>query len=297
MTPSTPPDIAAVVVTHDSSHVLYACLKALVREGFAPIVVDNASRDGSATIARAHVFGARVIEMGWNAGFGRANNRGVAASRDARWCLLINPDAVLEPGAGDALREAIARWPEAGMLAPRIIEDDGRVFFQPRSLLAGFLTNPSGIRHEPQGDCCVPFVSGAAMLVERSRFEALGGFDEAIFLFYEDDDLCRRMTDRGWPIIWVQDAVVRHARGGSSRSRTGKFDFARAALVRHHQAWSRGYVSRKWGLPDTPLRFALVNGLKLLLAALMFNRRRVARYWGSLTGNLAAARIRPTPRP
>lgn len=295
MTRAAPSDLAAVVVTHDSGHVLAACLSALVREGFAPIVVDNASRDDSVASARA--AGAQVIEMGWNAGFGRANNRGVAAASGASWCLLINPDAVLEPGAGDALRAAIARWPEAGLLAPRILEDDGRVFFQPRSLLAGYLTNPAGVRHEPQGDCCVPFVSGAAMLVERSRFQALGGFDEAIFLFYEDDDLCRRITDRGWPVIWVQEAVARHARGGSSRSLKGGFDFGRTALMRHHQAWSRGYVSRKWGLADTPLRLALVNGVKLLLAALVFNRRRVARYWGSLTGNLAAARIRPTPRP
>lgn len=296
MTRAPAPALAAIVVSHNSGHVLAACLTALVREGFAPIVVDNASQDDSVRVALA--CGAQVVEMGWNAGFGRANNRGVAEAAGADWCLLINPDAVLETGAGDALRAAIAQWPEAGLLAPRILEADGRVFFQPRSLLAGYLTNPTGVWHEPQGDCCVPFVSGAAMLVERDRFQALGGFDEAIFLFYEDDDLCRRITDQGWPIIWVQDAVARHARGGSSQSlKAGGFDFARTALVRHHQAWSRGYVSRKWGLTDRPLRLALVNGFKLVLAALVFNRRRVARYWGSLTGNLAAARIRPTPRP
>ena len=295
------PVIVAVTVTHNSDAVLAPCLESLAREGIGAIVVDNASVDASVGVARA--LGATVVEAGANLGFGTASNRGVAAAVAADWCLLLNPDAELAPGCGAALRAAVARWPQAGILAPRVVEPDGRVFLQPRSHLAGFLPNPGGARHDPVGDCCVPFVSGAAMLVPRALFLELGGFDEAIFLFYEDDDLCRRMGEAGRAVIWVDDAVVRHRRGASSGS-PGGFDFARTARVRHHQALSRAHVSAKWGIRDPILPRLVPTALKLVLASLVFNRRRVARYWGSLTGLLAGLKVmraagplRPPPAP
>jgi N-acetylglucosaminyl-diphospho-decaprenol L-rhamnosyltransferase len=287
------PLITAVTVTHNSGEVLPALLESLAREGIPAVVVDNASSDASVSVARA--YGAMLVEPGANLGFGTASNRGVEAATDAQWCLLINPDAALEPGCGAALAAAIIRWPEAGILAPRVTEPDGRVFLQPRSHLAGFLPNPAGVRHDPVGDCCVPFVSGAAMLVRRELFLRMGGFDEAIFLFYEDDDLCRRMEQARLPVIWVNDARVAHRRGASSA--TPGFSFARTALVRHHQAASRAWVSRKWGVAHNPWPGIAVNGIKLLASALTLNRRRIARYWGSLTGAVAGLSARPPRRP
>ena len=275
------PDLTAIVVSHDSADALPACLTALAREGVPAIVVDNASRDASVAVARAH--GARVIAHPRNEGYGRANNIGVRAAEAASHVLILNPDLVLQPGAAAALLAAAEAWPDAGLLAPRIHEPDGRYFYQPRSLLAPYLTNPRGRLVLPEGDACAPFLSGACLLIERALFLELCGFDENIFLFYEDDDLCRRIADTRAALVYVPQAVVRHGRGRSSGDKPGRI-FA----SRWHQAWSRAYVSRKYGLPNPAPGMLVVNGAKALAAGLTFRRKLIERYAGSAAGAWAA---------
>jgi GT2 family glycosyltransferase len=277
-------NLTAIVVAYDSAETLPACLGALAREGAPVIVVDNASRDGSAELAER--LGAKVIRNPRNEGYGRANNRGVeAAATDL--ALIVNPDLVVEPGAVGELLEAAARYPDAGILAPRIVEPSGRFFFQPRSLLSPYLDNPAGRRDLPEGDCCAPFLSGACLLVRRDLFLALGGFDENIFLFYEDDDLCRRIADAGHALVHVHAAVARHGRGRSSAPRQG-----RVFAGRWHQAWSRAYVSTKYGLPNPAPGMLAVNAPKAALARLAFSERLYERYGGSAAGAWAAMRGR-----
>ncbi len=274
--------LTAIVVAHDSASALPDCLAALTREGVRTIVVDNASRDASVAVARAH--GAHVIENPRNEGYGRANNTGVRAA-DTSHVLILNPDLILQPGAAAALTAAARAWPDAGLLAPRIHEPDGRFFYQPRSLLAPYLTNPKGVRALPEGDACAPFLSGACLMAERALFLDLGGFDEEIFLFYEDDDLCRRVADAGRALVHVHGAVALHGRGRSSASEPG-----RTFRTRWHQAWSRAYVSRKYGLPSPSLGMLLTNAPKALLSALAFRRAGIERYGGSAMGAWAALR-------
>jgi N-acetylglucosaminyl-diphospho-decaprenol L-rhamnosyltransferase len=271
------PDVTAIVVVHDSAHVVRDCLSALAAEGVRAIVVDNASRDDTAAIAEA--AGAQVVRNRLNEGFGRAMNIGVAAATTP-WCLLTNPDLAYAPGAVGLLMEAAVRWPDAGLLAPRIVEPDGRVFFQGDSLLA---PAPRAAPRQPlpEGDCCAGFLSGASLLVRREVFLAMGGFDPAIFLFYEDDDLCRRMREAGRALVHVHEAVARHGRGQSTAPRKGN-----VFRARWHLAWSKAYVSRKWGLPDPARATFLQNGPKALASAVFAPGRR-ERYAGSAAGALA----------
>lgn len=278
------PLVVAVVVTHDSAVVLPTCLDAIGRAGVPAIVVDNASRDGSAEIAQAH--GATVIRNAANEGYGRANNIGAAAAH-SEFLLIVNPDVVVEEGAPAALLAAAGRYPDAALFAPRIVEPDGRVFYQPTSLLAAHLTNPGGKLALPEGDACAPFFSGACFLLRRELFRRLGGFDEEIFLFYEDDDLCRRIGDAGAALVYVPSAVARHRRGGSSTPAPGRIFNAR-----WHQAWSRAYVSRKYGLPDPAPAMLRLNAAKTLAACLSLQRSVVERYAGSAAGALAWLRRR-----
>ncbi|GJD36994.1 glycosyltransferase family 2 protein [Methylobacterium aerolatum] len=282
-------DLTAIVVAHDSADALPSCLAALAREGVPAIVVDNASRDASVAVAEA--AGARVVRNVRNEGYGRANNIGIRAAEGARHVLIVNPDVALQPGAAAALLRAVRDWPDAGLYSPRIVEPDGRFFYQPRSLLAAYLTNPPGRRDLPEGDACAPFLSGACLMVERGLFLALGGFDEAIFLFYEDDDLCRRIADTGRALIHVHGAVALHGRGRSSAPERG-----RVFRSRWHLAWSRAHVSRKYGLPDPSLPTLLVNLPKAALAALAFRRAGFERYGGSVAGAWAAWRGRDAIR-
>ena len=274
--------VTAVVVAWNSAEALPACLDGLAAAGAPALVVDNASTDDSVAVAGQH--GARVIRNIRNEGYGRANNIGVRAA-DSEFALIINPDCVLEPGAVAELVAAAQRYGDAGLLAPRLVEPDGRVFFQPRSLLSPYLANRSGTRRLPEGDCCAPFLSGACILARREVFLALGGFDEDIFLFYEDDDLCRRMADAGHALVHVDRAVARHGRGRSAAPLPG-----RVYRTRWHQAWSRAYVSRKWALPDPAPAMGATNGIKAALACLTLRRALIERYGGTMAGALAFMR-------
>jgi len=280
--------VTAIVVAFDSAHALPECLTALMADGVPALVVDNASTDATVAVAEGH--GARVIRNARNEGYGRANNLGARVA-ETEFLLIVNPDCVVEAGAVAALLDAARRYPDAGLLAPRIVEPGGRVFFQPRSLLAPYLPNPSGRLVLPEGEACAPFLSGACFLIRRDLFLGLGGFDENIFLFYEDDDFCRRLADAGRALIYVPRALVRHGRGRSSEPKPGRI-FA----SRWHQAWSRAYVSRKYGLPDPAPGMFAVNAAKTVAAALIFRRKLVERYGGSAAGAWASLRGRDALR-
>ena len=272
-------DVTAIVVTFDSAHALPECLGALRADGVPALVVDNASMDETVAIAEGQ--GAAVIRNARNEGYGRANNIGVRAA-DSEFALIVNPDCVVDRGAVAALVDAARRYPDAALFAPRIVEPSGRVFYQPRSLLATSLTNPGGKLVLPEGEACAPFFSGACFLIRRDVFLGLGGFDQNIFLFYEDDDLCRRIADSGAALIYVPQALVRHGRGRSSGEKPGRI-FA----SRWHQAWSRAYVSRKYGLPNPAPGMFAINALKAAGARLTFRRKLIERYGGSAAGALA----------
>ena len=276
--------LTAIVVAHDSAEVLPDCLAALAREGVPALVVDNASRDDTAAVAKRN--GATVLRNARNEGYGRAANAGARAAR-TDYILILNPDLILQPGCAEALAAAVEAWDDAGLLAPRIVEEDGRFFFQPRSLLASYLTNPRGKRRSPEGDCCTPFLSGACLMAERGFFLGLGGFDENIFLFYEDDDLCRRVADAGRALVHVHGAVAVHGRGKSSTPQTG-----RVFRSRWHQAWSKAYVCRKYGLRSPSPAMFVVNAPKAALNAVIFRLSGIERYGGSAAGAWAAMRGR-----
>jgi N-acetylglucosaminyl-diphospho-decaprenol L-rhamnosyltransferase len=268
--------ITAIIVTHDSAAVLDKCLKALRQQNATLIVVDNASTDNSVEIAEKN--GALVLRNADNQGFGRAMNLGLSkASTDL--VLFINPDLIIAEGALPALEAAEKRYRDAALFGAHLIEPGGRIFFPKRSLLSPYLQNAIGKEWKPSGDCCVPHVSGACMLMRRKQALELGGFDPEIFLFYEDDDLCRRVIEAGHAIIFVEHALAHHDRGHSSSPQAG-----RAFKARWHLAWSKLYVARKWNISVPTTGEKIKNSFKYWLARLTGNKQRVERYGGTLAG-------------
>ncbi len=281
MTQKADRNVCAIIVTYNSGHIIENCLLGLKSASIDIIVVDNASTDN--TIEITENLGVHTIKNEINQGFGRANNIGARAT-NCEFLLFINPDLEIESAAIDALLDAAQKYDNAGIIGPSIIEENGRLFLQSRSLLSpDHLNNAREIL--PNGDCSVPFLSGACMLVRRDIFFEIGGFDEKIFLFYEDDDLCRKACDKGYANIFVKDAIAKHGRGKSSRAKKGQ-----AFKARYHLAWSKIYICRKYGL-QTRFGMDLVkNGAKWLLASIVFNAKGKERYGGSFIGALDALR-------
>ena len=234
--------VTAIVVAHDSAHALPACLDALgaraCRRSWSTMRAKTAPRSSRKRAGRASSAMPATRATA-------ARTTSACAAAESELVLILNPDLALDSGAAAALLAASERYPDAGILAPRIVEPDGpRVL--PAAVAPLALSRQSARQAlPPEGDCCAPFLSGACLMVRRELFLALGGFDPNIFLFYEDDDLCRRVADAGACVGPVHGAIARHLRGGSSAPKAG-----RVFRARWHQAWSRAYVARKYGLPN-----------------------------------------------
>lgn len=270
-----------ISVCYNSAAVLPAML-ASVPEGVPVVLVDNASSDPDGLALLADGSGARLIRNDDNRGFGVACNQG-AAKAHTEFLLFLNPDATLEPGAVHALEAAMDQYATAVAMNPRIIEGDGSPYFKRRSVL---LPRDQWMpRGWPPEDREVSVLSGAALFVRKADFDAVGGFDAAIFLYHEDDDLSMRLRAERGPIMFIRDAAVRHAAGNSTK-RSPEV----AALKARAMGRSRVYAARKHG-QAWPVARALIGALPHMLSPLtLISRRKAAKNLAFIRGILEAAR-------
>lgn len=275
--------VAIIVVTYNSSGVLETMLDT-VPPATPVVIVDNASRDRDRLRFLADRPGITLIENSVNEGFGRACNRGAEAA-ETEFLLFLNPDAQLSPDALDQLIAAADAHPEAVAFNPRFEDDTGHPAFK-RSchLLPRRRWMPKGT---PDRDRTLIVLSGAALMVRRSAFEAIDGFDPAIFLFFEDDDLSLRLSRLG-SLRLVRAALVTHSGGAGSAP-----DPRIEAFKSWHFGWSRIYASRKHGRTGAYAK-TLVRAIPRCLSplALLSTGARAER-WGYLSGITAAQFGRP----
>jgi len=223
-----------IVVAYRSAPDIRACLDSIVSDaplGARIVVVDNKSPDDSAIVARSHQAAPRVVEARLNLGFGGGCNLGARGSA-ADALFFINPDARLVPGASAALVKALEADDRVGVAAPRVVDPTGEsraasagaepslrstmghYLLLGRIPLLGRAFRPLHLARSDR-PASPDWVSGAAMLVRREAFATVGGFDEQIFMYMEDVDLCGRLRASGWSIQYRPEAVVEHRIGGS----------------------------------------------------------------------------------
>ena len=272
--------LSVVIVTYNSSAVLADAL-ASIPSGVETIVVDNASEDTSLTIARN--AGAVCIANDSNMGFCKASNIGARASR-REYILFLNPDAVIKENAIEILLATAECYPDSAMIGPRLLDQNRKAVWRYKSRLHPVDKN-ARTPVEPEFTCCVPLLTGAALLCRRKAFEEVGGFDENIFLYHEDDDLCLRLTQKGWSLIYEPAAEVHHAFGKSSGSSIELTRFKASAHAR-----SYAYVSEKHGLPYRPMQERRKAIKRLALSLLKFDLSRQAAAFGRLDGISELAR-------
>lgn len=229
---ATPAGIAAIVVSHESAGTLDACLQRLrAAQGVAEIrVVDNASQDGTLDLIQRHAaMDARVRFIGNpdNPGFAVGCNQGAQAS-SAPWLAFVNPDLMVEVDTLSRLHaHALARDGDV-LLGVDLVDEAGVRDVAARRRdpdFAAMLASPStasrlGVAPDDAMSLqSVDAVSGALMLMPRTLFDRLDGFDEGYRLHAEDLDLCRRARMAGATVAVANDIRVLHVRGVSSRAR------------------------------------------------------------------------------
>ncbi len=243
------------------------------------VLVDNGSSDDSVELARGVLPEVKVLELGENLGFGPALNRAVAA-HPADAVILLNNDAEPEPRFVEALLDGLGAGVDsvAGVLlqerAPELIDSAGVVA---DATLMGFdyLHGEPAAAAAGAADPLGP--TGGAALYRREAFEAVGGFDERIFLYYEDLDLSLRLAAAGGRCRLAPEARALHAYSAS----LGAASAAKYART----GWSRGYMLRRYGVMGSPrlaLRALACEGA--LCAGQLLKDRTTAGLKGRLRG-------------
>lgn len=221
-------DLSVIIVTWNVRALLRTCLLALpaATAGLRTeiIAVDNGSTDGSPEMLTEDFPHVRLLRNAENAGFARANNQGLALAA-GRYAVLLNSDTEPLPQSLTHMVQFMDAHPRAGAASPRLVRPDGT----PQPYAYGEDPSPiyllrrglAHLRHGYLHDWSVAaplqagWVSGACLVARRAAVEQVGGLDERIFMYFEDNDWCRRMRREDWEVWYNPQAEVMHVGGAS----------------------------------------------------------------------------------
>ena len=268
-------DLAVVIVNFNAGEHLPRCIASVYAAsgelGLDLVVVDNASRDGSSATAAEEHPAVRVLENPVNRGFAAAANRGIGAT-DAPLIMLLNPDAEITGGTLCTFLEVARERPRLGVLGPLVRNPDGTI--QPSARKIPGMRE--GLAHAFLGRVApdnrfsrsytmagwdrttereVGWIAGSAMLLRREAVEAVGGFDEGYFMYVEDVDLCTRLRQAGWQVVFSPELEVVHQIGVSTRGQRGRMAFAHSRSIYRYFCKFRSGGARVLLRP--PVRVAL----------------------------------------
>jgi GT2 family glycosyltransferase len=291
-------EVSFCIVNTEQRELLVRCLDAVADERerlpFATevLVLDNASRDGSAGAARRHPTTTEVIALKQRRGKGE-NDTALLQRARGRYALLLNEDSELHPGAVTTLRDALERDERAAAAGARLLRPDGTVqpsawrFPTPVTALVGalFLHRRFTVQSRGERTRTVHWAQSAALLVRVEAAREIGWFDPAFFVYSDEVDFCRRLRDAGWRTLYVPAAAAVHheqlSTGSVPERRIVELSRNRDRYMRkHHSAAAAGAVRVL-----TAWAYAVRS-----LVALGLPGHDPRRYWRHVTATLRPSR-------
>jgi GT2 family glycosyltransferase len=275
-------DLTIVIVNWNAGAALRGCLQSIrvcrPQQPVRAIVVDNASTDGSPEIVQREFPEVHLLNSGGNLGFARANNL-ARPHITSDLVLFLNPDSVLQVGAIDAMTTVMQQSQDVGAVGCKMRYADGRVWQQlvqrfPSpwvEFLGILLASRAGRRRlrglfpylDPDRSSYASKLCGGCLMARKAVLDSVGWFDERYFMYAEDADLSRSISDRGWKLFYVSEGEVSHAGGESSRRAPSDFP-----VLMHCESMSKlmgKYFGRGGALN---YRIAIFAGATLRLASL-----------------------------
>lgn len=258
----------------DAIRELISSLPKATTRSTAIVVVDNVPGGDGELVRILRGTNARIVSRPDNPGYGGGVNAGVVTlDSTVEVFMVVNPDVVLDSGSIDSLIDALAADSAIGSVGPKIRDRRGTVYPSARSVpslrvgighaLLGDLmpSNPWTRRYHAFADYDVQrdagWLSGACVLFRRSAFDAVGGFDDDFFMYFEDVDLGYRLGKAGWRNVLVPDATVEHEGGHSTRHHS-------ARMIAAHHASARLWIRKRYsGWRWWPVRLIVEAGLAL----------------------------------
>ncbi|MCK4886675.1 MAG: glycosyltransferase family 2 protein [Planctomycetes bacterium] len=229
--------LSIIIVSWNVKKDLANCLRSIeenpASKPFEVIVVDNASSDGTVESVRNKFPEVVVIANSQNLGFAAANNQGIEKSQ-GEYILLLNPDTIVYSGSLEVLIEFMDENEDVGICGPRLLNNDGSIQRSARRYpsFRGALHRHTAFKflgvfkgeykkwlmkdfgQDEQKD--VEQLMGAALIIRKSVLDKVGGMDERFFMYYEEVDLCYRIKQAGWRVVFLPGASITHLGGRSS---------------------------------------------------------------------------------
>ena len=249
-------DFSIIIVSFNTADLIGNCLASVLtgddceKEVF---VVDNASTDGSTEMIRRSFPRVNLIANPVNRGFAAANNQVLPECR-GRFLFFLNPDTMLAPDALKTLRAFMEENPRIGLAGARMINPDGTDQESVSYRYPGEKYTAGELKGLPGRVACV---LGAAMVARTEIIRDVKGFDEAFFLYGEDQDLCLRIRRAGYEIGYARSAIVTHI-GGQSDRQSASAERWRRKVRAEYQFYRKHYR------PETIARIRRVDTAKAL---------------------------------
>lgn len=226
-------DLSIIILNHNGKQWLKDCFQSIFNNthniSFEAILVDNASTDGSVEYTRQKFPLVKVIISKINVGFTRGNNIGIKEATGEYLCILNN-DTIVLPGALNNLFHFVKSQPKRTIATGRILRFNGEIqpnCSNPPTFLQEYFnftiskikgSNPFALRFKKESIQKVGVVTGTFFVIKRKDMLELDGFDENIFIFYEDADLCLRFRKLGGQVLYYPYSVIKHYWGGYYKS-------------------------------------------------------------------------------
>jgi N-acetylglucosaminyl-diphospho-decaprenol L-rhamnosyltransferase len=232
--------LSIVILCWNDTKVIGNCISSIFAgtrvTDFEVIVSDNGSSDGTPEFIRRNYPQVRVIENGMNLRFSQGNNVGIA-SATGDYVLILNPDTVIHEGSLDRWMRFADGHPEAGAFGCRVLNPDGSYQRSGRPFptiwrswigalgmrgigyISEVFTSDEYLGWNGDTERTIDWQSGCCLLVRGALLKQIGGFDDQFQYYYEDVDLCHRVWDAGFKILFVPEVTITHLGGQSTKDR------------------------------------------------------------------------------
>jgi GT2 family glycosyltransferase len=219
--------VSIIILSYNTKDLLHASLTSLVKQldltSYEIIVVDNASSDDSVEMVKKDFTDVKLIENDENAGFAKGCNLGAKHAK-GEYTLFLNSDTQLKENHLDEMATFLEMHEKVAVIGGKFHNTDGSIqrsfgkFYTLPSVFLMLTTGDKGelLRNTSNTLQYVDWVSGGFMLVRRSVFDSLGGFDEHFFMYIEDMELCYRVKKLGYQVAYYPKTVIEHVGHGSS---------------------------------------------------------------------------------
>lgn len=275
-------NLSIIITTFNSSGVIFDCLKKINIQGEGIFVVDNNSSDNTIEIIEKNFPKVNIIKNKNNLGYGRANN--IALKKiQTEFALILNPDAFILEKDINKIIELMINETSVAIAAPILLNkfpaQDDDIKNQKDIIDANKILSHKNFTE-------VRYIIGAIMFLRMNIFKKIGFFDEKIFLYYEDDEICWRAIKNNYKCAIINDIYgfhIGHGSSGSSLRMTYK-RFWHKALSKFY--WKEKKIGR---LKSTlsAIKLALSFLLQFLFYILLFNKYNAVKNIASLMGTIA----------